>query len=204
MYCNICGKKISNNKTLCDECHKKHEDALKNDKPKTYDNSFTITKEEGKDIIVPEVVNDIKDLPSNEDTVNAKSINIDNKTLDENQNNKQEKKESVKHIFLDSIKISLIIGIFVFLFILMKYITFDNFFEFITTFFLLYFFVFVITCAVSIMFKAIKGKKILLILFSILLIIGCIYFTGGFILLALASLTIPITIIVTIILILKK
>ena len=29
MYCNICGKKISSNKTSCDECHKKHQDALR-------------------------------------------------------------------------------------------------------------------------------------------------------------------------------
>ena len=33
MYCNICGKKISNDKTLCDECQKKHQEILKKNIP---------------------------------------------------------------------------------------------------------------------------------------------------------------------------
>ena len=30
MHCNICGKKIKNNQSLCDECQKKREDIIKN------------------------------------------------------------------------------------------------------------------------------------------------------------------------------
>ena len=71
MHCNICGKEISSDKTLCEECQKKHDEALINNQPLP-SNKDSIKKQEeinDENLKLSVIDNDIKIDSKNEKTV---------------------------------------------------------------------------------------------------------------------------------------